>query len=230
MIIAYHIRGYFIFSIRTWYKGLLEREAKQRLQAFEQTCQNQGLRFKTEAVFTGEAVEEIVQASQKADLQVIGESMDVDTQAYEPRKRFVRDIVHRLHRPILIARAGHEHLKRIVVGYEGSDKGGHALQPAADLAERASSELTVVVAVERPEQGAILMDGVAVYLEGYRLSWKPAEFEGAPNEALSRTVERESADMVVVGSHGHGRLHGLAFGSTTNHVLEYIHTSILVYR
>lgn len=210
-------------------RRLLDRDARQHLSAFDQTCQAHGLRCKTDVII-GETVEEITLSVPRADMLIMGEALSVSGEEYKARKDVVREVLRRTARPMLIAREGHEKMKRIVVGYDGSEKGGHALQLAADLAERASSLLTVVVAADTRERGAALIDGATVYLEAYHLTWKPVLFTGTPNEALSHAAQDGPADLVVVGSHGHGRLHELTFGSTTNHVLEYIHTSILIYR
>ena len=43
-------------------------------------------------------------------------------------------------------------------------------------------------------------------------------------------MDDTGADMLILGSHGHGRLHELAFGITTDFALENIRSSILIYR
>jgi nucleotide-binding universal stress UspA family protein len=210
-------------------RRLLERDAGQHLESFVQMCEQHGLQYRTEIII-GQPIEEIALGAPRADLLLMGEAMSISGEAYNKRKTFVRDVLHRTARSVLIARDGHTDLNRIMVGYDGSEKSAHALQLGADLAERLSSELTVVVAADRKDYGAKLVDDLTWYLEAYRVDWKPVLFEGTPNEAMTRTAGDKKIDLVIVGSHGHGRLHELAFGSTTNHVLEYIRSSILIYR
>lgn len=211
-------------------RRLLDREVHQHLEAFEQTCREKELAWQTEVII-GEPIEEIALASPKADLMIMGEMRSVSGAENTERKAFVRNVLHRATRPMLIARDGHERLYHLVVGYDGSEKAGHALQLGADLAERAGAPLSVVTAADTLEYGMRLMDDVTVYLEAYTLTeWHPVVFEGPPSEALSKTVSDTGADMLIIGSHGHGRLHELAFGSTTNFVLDNIRSSILVYR
>lgn len=209
--------------------ALLEEDARQRLAKFETVCQTRGHRSKTD-VIRGDFVEEVGTNSQKADLLIIGEAIAGRGNNDRARMDLVRRVLRKVVKPTLIARKGHERLKRILVGYDGSEKGGRALQLAADLTERASSILTVVVACETKQAGTQLIDWATAYLESYRLSWRPSLIEGSPSEAIIRTVQDEGSDLIVVGSHGQSRLHELAFGSTTNHVLEYAPSSILIVR
>ncbi|MBI4552024.1 MAG: universal stress protein [Candidatus Latescibacteria bacterium] len=210
-------------------QGLLEEDARQRLAEFETLCQTRGHRSKAELII-GNFVEEVVASSQKADFLIIGEAVSARGDKDRPRVEVVHQVLRKVAKPTLIARKGYEQLRRILVGYDGSEKGGHALQLAADMAERTSARLTVVAACETAQQGAPLVDWATAYLESYRLSWKPVLLETTPNEAITQTAHDEGADLVIIGSHGKSRLHELAFGSTTNHVLEYVRASILIYR
>ena len=233
-----HVYGVRIVDVNTLEEGLheteearrlLERNALHDLEGFEQAYRSRHLTGRTEVII-GEPVEELVLCAPRADLMIIGEALSTDDEDRNERQAFIRAILHRITHPLLIAREGHEHLDRIVVGYDGSEKGGHALQWGADMAERSGASLTVVVATDRKEYGTRIIDDAEDYLTPYSLSMSPILFEGTPNEALTRTVHNEQADLIIIGSHGHGRLHELAFGSTTDHVLDNVDSSILIFR
>lgn len=209
-------------------RRLLEREAQQHLDAFTTDCQSMGLPSVTDTVI-GEPVEEISQYTGRGDLLLVGESLQAGSDE-EDRKKRVDALLHRITRPMLVAREGHEGLKRIVVGYDGSEKGGHALQTSADLAERASAELILVTVASSKELGTRLQEEAAAYLGAYAVNWHSAPSEGHPGAALAKTVQDENADLVVVGAHGHGWIHEAAFGSTTRYILEYIPASLLIWR
>ncbi len=49
-------------------------------------------------------------------------------------------------------------------------------------------------------------------------------------EALVKIAEENSADLLIVGDHGHGMLDELLLGSTTKYVLRHAHTSVWISR
>lgn len=209
-------------------RRLLEREAQQHLDAFTTDCQSMGLPSATDTVI-GEPIEEISQYTGRADLLLVGESLQADNDEKEHQKR-IDALLHRITRPLYLAREGHEGLERIVVGYDGSEKGGHALQTAADLAERASAELILATVASSKELETRLQEEASVYLGAFTVNWRSAPSEGHPGAALAKTAQDENADLVVVGAHGHGWIHEAAFGSTTRYLLEYVPTSLLIWR
>ena len=63
--------------------------------------------------------------------------------------------------------------------------------------------------------------GVA-YESGFRVGDVVAE--------IGKYVKKEGIDLVVMGSHGHGALKGLALGSVTSKVLATLGTPVLIVR
>ena len=156
----------------------------QHLEAFEQKCKDHELAWQTEVII-GEPVEEIALSSPKADIMIMGEMLSVSGAVNTERKNYLRNVLHRATRRILIARDGHARLYHLVVGYDGSDKAGPSLQLGADLAERSGAPLSVVTAADTKEYAVRLMDDVTSYLEAYTLTdWHPVILEGSPCEAL----------------------------------------------
>jgi len=144
--------------------------------------------------------------------------------------------------------------RTIVLGYDGSECAKEALDAAVDLArDQPGSRISVVhggdVAlavgggpmaaelivpeledVEPPAEARIstwldeattrIADaGVAVESE---LKWESA------SAALLDVAGKESADMIVVGSHGAGALRGILFGSTPYKLLHHSRVPVLV--
>jgi nucleotide-binding universal stress UspA family protein len=55
-------------------------------------------------------------------------------------------------------------------------------------------------------------------------------WEGAPGPAIVEAAEAERADMVIVGSHGRGRVGRLVLGSVSDHVVRNAPCPILIVR
>jgi len=135
-------------------------------------------------------------------------------------------------------------MRRILVGYDGSEAADHALGRAVELARVFDCPLTVLTAaVDRfvredgvvtpavdeergqatAEQGALRARELGVRDVEVRLSLE------APDDALVLAAG-EGYDLVVVGHRGLGALQELFLGSTAKAVVDRVQCSVLVVR
>ena len=134
---------------------------------------------------------------------------------------------------------------RIVVGIDGSDAGNAALDWAADEARRRDATLEIVHAWSVPtgdpfmpmaidpelvrRSGAhVLAAAVERVGTGHGLRLVPNLVAGSPDAALLAAAV--DADLLVVGSHGHGVLAGVLLGSVTQRVLHHARCPVVVVR
>ena len=59
---------------------------------------------------------------------------------------------------------------------------------------------------------------------------RPLAVEGRPANALIETAERERAQLIVVGSRGHGGFMGLLLGSVSEQVVRHAPCPVVVHR
>jgi nucleotide-binding universal stress UspA family protein len=138
----------------------------------------------------------------------------------------------------------------IVVGVDGSDTSRKALQRASEEAQSHQASLTVLMAWEPPppisgpygrppamELGHGPQDDVQQQLSatvrdvlgeeaGASVTYRVVE--GQPAKAL--VDASAEADLVVVGTRGHGGFVGLLLGSTSQQVVAHAHSPVLVVR
>jgi nucleotide-binding universal stress UspA family protein len=137
--------------------------------------------------------------------------------------------------------------RRIVVGVDGSQSSLAALRWAVRQSELTGAPLDIVSAWEWPvsnlgwgtpvppdydpadEARRQLGKAVsAVLTPGDAIEVQQSVIEGHPApvlEALSKT-----ADLVVVGSHGHGEFVGMLLGSVSQHCVTHCHCPVVVIR
>jgi nucleotide-binding universal stress UspA family protein len=137
--------------------------------------------------------------------------------------------------------------REIVVGVDGSQSSLAALRWAVRQAGLTGAPLEIVSAWEWPasylgweapdppdhhpadEARRQLEKAVsAVLTPGDAIEVRRSVIEGHPApvlEALSKT-----ADLVVVGSHGHGEFAGILLGSVSEHCITHCHCSVAVIR
>jgi nucleotide-binding universal stress UspA family protein len=135
---------------------------------------------------------------------------------------------------------------RIVVGVDGSPSSRHALRWAARQAQLTGARLEVVITWELPTSFG--------WVPPYPSDFNPAgdaqkaadeEVSGAlvdyPDVAAQTTVVEghpaptlvqasRGADLLVLGSRGHGEFAGMLLGSVTQHLVSTAHCPVLVWR
>lgn len=136
--------------------------------------------------------------------------------------------------------------KRIVVGVDGSPSSIKALRWAIRQAELTGAEVQAVTAWSYPNgygwapigDGAVDFEGDA----GKVLAEALAEVSGmAPGVVIKSSVAEghaadvliraaKGADLLVVGSRGHGGLAGMLLGSVGQHCVEHAPCPVLVLR
>ena len=148
-------------------------------------------------------------------------------------------------------------MERILVGIDGSAPSLKAVDFAADLASKYNAELILLKVVEdRPPE---LEAAVEAYARSEHMPAAEAKLvltmdddilDNARREALAKGATQISiepsfgelaaqivaaardreADLIVVGSRGHGRLAGLLIGSVAQKVVSLAHCPVVVVR
>ena len=133
---------------------------------------------------------------------------------------------------------------RVVVGVDGSAESQLALARAAEFAERTGAVLEPVIAWQYPVTGhPYVLDNWSPERDAaatLRTCIEATFPTGVPDWVMPTTVAgpaahalieaSRGADLVVVGSRGHGGFAGLLLGSVSSACAEYAHCPVLVMR
>lgn len=135
-----------------------------------------------------------------------------------------------------------ERSPRIVVGVDGSPHSVHALTQAAQLAEALDGSLHAVLAWQFPSSGIeyfppdwspegeavdTLRAAAATVFGGPAPEWfRGTVYQGWARKALIDLSEH--ADLLIVGSRGHGGFAGLLLGSVSGAVAQHSKCPVLV--
>lgn len=134
-------------------------------------------------------------------------------------------------------------VRRVVVGYDGSELASRALRAACDLVEP-DGTVTVIHAYEVPWQA-----DAYPWFEDFKASCRKVAEEvlepakeicgaypvatnfktavGKPAEVLTQLAQSEDADLIVVGTRGHSSVVGLLLGSVTQRLLHIASVPVL---
>jgi nucleotide-binding universal stress UspA family protein len=134
----------------------------------------------------------------------------------------------------------------IVVGIDGSDSSTAALRWACEQAALTGATVEALTSWHWPmslgaavpipdgydpttDAGKVLGESIApVLAEFAAVTVRPVVVEGHPAEVLVEASRR--ADLLVVGSRGHGELSGMLIGSVSQHCAAHAASPVLIYR
>lgn len=117
--------------------------------------------------------------------------------------------------------------RKILVGYDGSEASGRALDAAADLVGYGST--LSVVTVQNGVLGRSVSAGARAQLQGRHVEAHYHEPSGEPAEQLVEAARELGADLVVVGRRERLSLRGL-LGSVSSTVVRRAGCDVLVVR
>lgn len=140
----------------------------------------------------------------------------------------------------------------IVVGFDGSDSAQNALRWALDEAEQRKGEIRLVtawskpamswypalletaageiVAEDSPEQVAETLQAEALKIASSRGATATGNVVHTDSPASAILNAAKDADLVIIGSRGHGGFPGLHLGSVSHQVISHAPCPVLVVR
>ena len=135
--------------------------------------------------------------------------------------------------------------KKIMLATDGSRTSDQALAVAKSLASEGAAALTIVHVVEKiatsgdaalgwyadEELVEAKMDKIVAELskEGLDASAKLVKHVGPqPAHEIAKLARQTGADLIVVGTHGHGAIPGILLGSVTQRLLHLAPCPVLV--
>ena len=137
-------------------------------------------------------------------------------------------------------------IKKILLGYDGSESGASALEFAATLARAFDAELHVLAVVRPPEFGDEVETraGIESSTKHYEKVLRQAHAKladktikshfpvtvGQPAEQIVRYAEANGIDHIVVGHRGHTLFERWLIGSVARQVIAYAHCGVTVCR
>jgi nucleotide-binding universal stress UspA family protein len=138
-------------------------------------------------------------------------------------------------------------IEPIVVGVDGSDGSGRALDWASSLASAVNAEIVAVHVLTVPVYGGLGLSAVGMLnhdwreeveaafkldwcdrLDGAGVKYRTIMVEGNPAPTLIEVAQREKASMIVAGARGSGGFKELLLGSVTHHLVHHARVPVVV--
>jgi nucleotide-binding universal stress UspA family protein len=116
------------------------------------------------------------------------------------------------------------------LAYDGSPKANEALSIAAYLADKWPISLVVVTVMDNGHIPPNTLSQAQGYLESLGVQATYMEASGSVPEAILKTAEEHTCDLIIMGGYGHGPVLEVVLGSAVDQVLRASQQPTLICR
>ncbi len=129
--------------------------------------------------------------------------------------------------PVVVSPPEPGAVERILLAYDGSSRSRHALRIAGELARALDVPVTVATVAPGVESAGDPLAEALDHLRPLGLEAEGRMASGHPPVALEHLAGEVGADLLCLGSRGHGRLVEMVLGSTTEAVARRLDIPVL---
>ena len=176
----------------------------------------------------GTVAEMIIQRSRFNDLVVIRLSHPPVAKVFPRLGSGIRTLVRRCPKPILMVRNEMTSFDRMLLAYDGSEKGKEALYIATYLAGKYGKCVSVLVVNDNKAKGQALLKEAKAYLGDMCKHVTLRRNIGLISDVILKTAQEQNADCIVMGGYGLAPLWEALFGSAVDGVLRKTTVPVLV--
>jgi nucleotide-binding universal stress UspA family protein len=195
-------------------------EAAAAREQFERRCRAAGVPGQL-AASPREPLGAIVSRAAYADLVVVSSPAGRPT-------GWVRSLLHRSPRPLLLTRGEKAFPSRPLLAYDGRERAELALFALAYMVLAHGGRPVVVCVSERGRPAGPVLEKAAAFLGELGVAADLVTERGAVDAAIARAAEREGADLLVMGSYKYSRWLEEVTGGVTDRVVARVRAPVLV--
>lgn len=178
----------------------------------------------------GDLVEAVAEHEGEADMLVVGKRGEAADFAKLHLGSNLERVVRSSRKPVVVAARAFRPIRRFLVAYDGGPSSTRAVEHVARSTLFAGLECRLLmVGTDDAEARRRLGEAEALLRTG-GASVSAEIREGNPEGVISRAVEAEGIDLLVMGAYGHSRIRSLIIGSTTTEMIRSCKIPIVLFR
>ena len=208
-------------------KKILDEKCEKILEKSAKILQEENLDFEVEKL-VGSPVDAIIEKSRIADLVLVGKRGEFAKWDKKTLGATTEAITRSIFKPLLVVEKEYKPFKKILVGYDGSSHANHVLMYASHIAEALTARISVLCIGNNTEWTHAHCEEAKKYLQNYNVKFETLEQAGQPEKEIVRYAEQEGCELIAIGAHGHSRIHEAILGCTTEHILRFSTSSVLL--
>jgi nucleotide-binding universal stress UspA family protein len=178
----------------------------------------------------GDLLEAVQETEDEARLLIIGKRGESADFAKLHLGSNLERVVRAAQRPVLVASRAFKPVKRVLLAFDEGESVAKAVAHMAKGKLFDGMEIRLVHAGEdRPSMRAA-MEAAAQTLDAAGRKSQIAIEPGEPDAVITRMVQDEAMDLLVMGAYGHSRVRSLIIGSTTTQMVRGCPIPVLLFR
>lgn len=208
-----------------------ESEARRLLTELVEAGDAAGIEVAT-MIREGQAPDVVVAEATTHDLLVLGRDARFWTAGDSLPSNAVTTILHRMVQPILLAPLAEPGSDRVLVAFDGSVASSRAIHLFALLGLAQGREVQIVSVAGHRGEAELNARAAATLLKAHgaaKVNVAGVQTTIGPAEEILRQARDLDAAMVVMGAYGHGGIHKLLSGSTTERLLQACPCSLFLH-
>jgi nucleotide-binding universal stress UspA family protein len=202
-------------------RAILE-EAKIRMQ-------EEGIETVTTRLRHGEVVETVEESDQGADLLVIGKRGISAEHDMSHLGINLEHVVRSSKKPVLVASRVFKPINRLLIAFDGGNSANKAIDHLANSPVFKDIECQLLSVGPESSKGAHQIQQAADKLRSAGFSVAVNIEQGLVEEVISRHVETDGFDLLVMGGYGHSHIRNFFVGSTTSAMLASCKIPVLLF-
>ncbi len=207
--------------------NILDEKCDKILEKCSELLTKEKVNFKTEKL-VGSPVEQLLEKSQIADLVIMGKRGEFERWDNDELGATVQAISRNLTKPLLVVKKSARPCSKILLGYDGSDHAGKALQITAQMAEGCQAEVMIISVTNDKDFGESCCQEAKDYLSSYSIKMSSLVIPGDPGKEMVHFAQTNEIDLIAIGAFGHSRIREAILGSTTEHILRFSLSPVLL--
>lgn len=209
---------------------LLQARARVVLDDSKARMISAGVTDVTIQLRNGDLLETLTEREAGTDLFIVGKRGEAADFASAHLGSNLERIVRSIHRPILVAARAFKPINKALIAFDGGPSILKAIDQICRLPLLKGVHLHLVhVGNDGPDIHARLDRAVAQLTTGGHTA-EARTVQGVTETAISKLVEGEDMNLLVMGAYGHSRIRSLIIGSTTTELIRSCKVPVLLYR
>jgi nucleotide-binding universal stress UspA family protein len=141
----------------------------------------------------------------------------------------LENVVRSSKKPVLVASRVFKPINRLLVAFDGGKSVSKAIDHLANNAAFKDIECQLLAVGSETSKGGQKIQLAAQQLREAGLSVNADTEQGQPKEVISRHVESDGFDLLVMGGYGHSHIRNMFVGSTTSAMLASCKIPVLLF-
>jgi nucleotide-binding universal stress UspA family protein len=178
----------------------------------------------------GTLVETLDEFEPLCDLVVLGERGEHAESAKAHLGSNLQRVIRTAVRPLLVVERAYRPIERFLVAYDGGSSISKALDFAIASPLLKGIGCYILRAGHVDDKARWYLDEAANKLRAAGYDVQSEAISGTPEVVIAEAIQRQNADLLVMGAHGHSPIRELILGSTTTAMVRTSPVPVLMFR